>query len=204
MRVREAEGSACEETAGRSSRLGRLNTMEWYALHTRHNHERAVYQRLLGKVFEPYLPLVRLVRTSRRENRPAYAPLFQREVFVRCNLDTYTHLELVTTPGVIALARNSRGLPLTVPDEEIRTLRLLCSAEVPLEEFSHEPRGERMRVLQGGLRGITGIVPEGSSGTLVIPIRTLGKNVAVRMSRAEMLPCSNFVERVSTGCSTLI
>jgi hypothetical protein len=61
-----------------------------------------------------------------------------------------------------------------------------------------------MRVVQGALRGITGIVPEGSPGTLVVPIHGLGRNVAVRMSRAAMLPCSDFMERASTGCSSLI
>ncbi len=173
--------------------------MKWYVLHTRHNHERAVYGRLLGKVFEPYLPLLRVARRLRRMSRPAHIPLFQHYVFVRCNLDMYSHLELVMTPGVIRLVHDGHGLPLVVPEEEIQTIRQICSADVTLEGFANQLQGERMRVTRGALRGITGIVPEGCPGTLVIPIHTLRKGVAVRIGRLAVIPCSDLSQSPVTG-----
>lgn len=161
---------------------------KWYVLYTRHHHERAVYERLLYKAFESYLPLARVWRTSNGVGREASVPLFPRHLFVRCYLEMYTHLELITTPGVIRLLEEAPGRFLVVPDEEIRTLEQLSGAGIPLKRAAYQVQGEHVQIVQGPLQGITGVIQNGSQPTLLVPIHSLKESVAVQISRAQVIP----------------
>jgi transcription antitermination factor NusG len=83
--------------------------MKWYVLFTRHQHERAVYCRLLERGFQSYLPSVVVWRESPSGPRKASTLLFPRYVFVRCYLEMYAHLELISIPGVIKILEASQG-----------------------------------------------------------------------------------------------
>lgn len=74
-------------------------------------------------------------------------------------------------------------------------------AGVPLEGVAHEIQGERVQVVLGPLRGITGIIPEGSQTTLVVALDALRKSVAVRINRAQVIPGTDVRERLRTGHS---
>src|SRR5574337_36279 len=83
--------------------------MKWYTVYTKPRHERAVCERLLHGGFDPWLPLATVWRTSKGGPRRASTPLFPRYLFVRCYLDMYNHLAVITTPGVIGDRRHRRG-----------------------------------------------------------------------------------------------
>lgn len=165
--------------------------MKWYVLSTRPHHERAVCERLVRKAFEVFLPMAKARRNERKVRRETFIPLFPRLVFVRCHLEMYTHLELITTRGVMRLREDSRGGFLVVSDEEIRTLQQVINAEVPLEGVPYEGEGECVQVVHGPLREIVGVMGEGSKTTLLIPIHALNESVAVRISRAQVIPCAD-------------
>ncbi len=168
---------------------------QWYVLSTRPHHERAVYERLVRNAFEVYLPMARVSRTSNGVRREASVPLLARQLFARCYLEMYTHLELITTPGVMRLREDPRGGFLAVPDEEIRTLQQLSNAGIPLEEGPYQIQGERVQVVQGPLRGIVGVIREGSRTILLVPIHALKQSVAVRISRTQVVQCANVRRR---------
>lgn len=173
--------------------------MKWYVLSTRPHHERAVYERLVRRAFEVYLPMARVWRTSNGVRREAFVPLFARHVFVCCYLEMYTHLELITTPGVMRLREDPHGGFLVVPDEEIRTLQEVTNAKVPLEGAPYQIQGERVQVVQGPFRGIVGVIPNGSRTTLLVPIHALKESVAVRISRAQVIPCAHVRGRLASS-----
>ena len=70
----------------------------WYAVHTRHQHEKLVAQRLVNKGFEVFLPLYTEVRQWRDRAKRLELPLFSCYVFLRGDMDR--QLPIVTTPGV--------------------------------------------------------------------------------------------------------
>jgi transcription antitermination factor NusG len=112
--------------------------MKWYVLYTRPNHERAVYERLLVKQFQAYVPLVTRWRYSKLGPQKVVKPLCPRQVFVRCFLEMCTYLELICTPGVMKLQEDDQGQFLVVSETELRLYRELneYSRFLPLLPYS--------------------------------------------------------------------
>jgi transcriptional antiterminator RfaH len=165
--------------------------MKWYVLYTRHQHERAVYGRLLEKGFQSYLPLATVWRKSHGGRRKIAIPLFPRYVFVRCYLEMYAHLELISIPGVMRILEDSQGRLCVIPEEEIRLLRRLCDRDMSLECKAYQDRGQLVEVARGQLRGISGVIPEETKTTLLVPLHTLRTSVAVEITRRQLLACAD-------------
>jgi transcriptional antiterminator RfaH len=161
--------------------------MKWYILYTRHHHERAVHERLLEKGFQAYLPLTLVWRKPHRSPRKMATPLFPRYVFVRCYLEMYAHLELISIPGVMRILEDTQGRLRVVPEDEIQLLRKLCTSDMLLERRGYQPQGQLVEVVQGQLRGISGVIQDETKTTLLIPIHTLQTSVAVEINGAQVL-----------------
>ena len=71
---------------------------DWWALYTRHQHEKAVAEMLSAKGFEVFLPLYDSQRRWKDRKMTISLPLFPCYLFVRGGLDR--RLQVVTTPGV--------------------------------------------------------------------------------------------------------
>jgi transcription antitermination factor NusG len=164
--------------------------MKWYILYTRHHHERAVHERLVKRGFQAYLPLTKGWRKANRSLRRVATPLFPRHVFVRCYLEVYAHLELISIPGVMRILEDTQGQLRVVPEDEIRLLGKLCDSDSSLERTGYQLQGQLMEVVRGRLRGIAGVIRDEPKTSLVVPIHTLQTSVAVEIDRAQLLPCA--------------
>jgi transcriptional antiterminator RfaH len=185
---------------GRPGAPSRRGIMKWYMLYTRHHHERAVHERLLTKGFQAYLPLTMVWRKSNRRPRKVTTPLFPRHVFVRCYLELYTHLALISISGVMRILEDAQGQLRVVPEEEMRLLRKLCDSELFLEPTGYQPQGQRVEVVQGHLRGISGVIRQEAKTTLLVPIHTLQTSVAVEIDRDHLLLCADGEESRLSPC----
>jgi transcription antitermination factor NusG len=165
--------------------------MEWYELYTRHHHERAVHNMVLDKSFQSYLPFTMVWRHSNRGPRKMATPLFPRRVFIRCYLEMYTHLELISVPGVMRILEDTQGRLLVVPEDEVRLFRKLCDADICRDRSGYQPSRKLVKVVQGQLRGISGVMREGTQSTLLVPIHTLQTSVVVEVNRAQLMPCAD-------------
>jgi polysaccharide export outer membrane protein len=104
--------------------------MRWYVLYTRPNHERAVYERLLAKRFQAYVPLVTTWRRSKSRLQKVVKSLCPRHVFIGCHLEMHTYIELICTPGVMRLREDDQGQFLVVSETELKLCRELDVLEV--------------------------------------------------------------------------
>jgi len=94
--------------------------LAWWALYTRHQHEKTVAEMLSAKGFEVFLPLYDSMRRWKDRNKLLSLPLFPCYVFVRGGLNR--KLQVVTTPGVhMILYRGERVA--TIPESEILAIR---------------------------------------------------------------------------------
>ncbi len=71
---------------------------EWWAVYTRHQHEKTVADMLSWKGLEVFLPLYESRRRWKDRYKVLTLPLFPCYVFVRGGLSR--RLQIVTTPGV--------------------------------------------------------------------------------------------------------
>ena len=161
----------------------------WYAVHTRHQHERLVARTLPNKGFETFLPLYTEVRQWRDRVKKVEVPLFTCYVFLRGDLDR--RLPILTTPGVHGLLC-SAGKLAGIPEEEIEAVRSVVENEINVEPHPFLKCGDLVRVKSGALRGLEGfLVRKKGQARLVISVTLLERSIAAEVD-------AGIVERIAT------
>lgn len=163
------------------------DAVPWYALYTRHQHEKLVAEILSKKGFEVFLPLYEAAHRWKDRTKLLTLPLFPSYVFLRGGLDRQLHI--VTTPGVHSIvAIGSRAA--AIPEAEITAVRRTLESSARVEPHPFLKCGDRVRVVSGPLEGIEGILTRVKNlFRLVISVEMLQKSVAVEVE-------ASIVERV--------
>ena len=160
----------------------------WWALYTRHQHEKTVADMLSAKGFDVFLPLYESERQWKDRVKKLSLPLFPCYVFVRGDLDRQLHA--ITTPGVhMVLSRGERVA--LIPEEEIAGIRRIVEVPCQAEPHPYLECGERVRVVRGCLEGVEGIlIRKKSQYRLVLSVDTLAQSVAVEVDASDVEPLS--------------
>lgn len=164
---------------------------EWYVLHTRSRYENVVYEGLLKKSKEVFLPRVKV--RSKRVDRKAIIriPLFPGYLFVKTDLAPHNHIEILKTIGAVRLIGNKSG-PIPVPDEDIESLKIMVKADETISTgIRCFTKGSRIMVVSGPFTGVSGIfVQYKGIGRVVVYIEVLGQYASVDVDEddIEILP----------------
>jgi transcription antitermination factor NusG len=160
--------------------------LPWWALYTRHQHEKTVAEMLESKECDVFLPLYESVRRWKDRRKVLSLPLFPGYVFVRARPSRRLHI--VTTPGVHMILCHGDNLA-TIPDEEIEAIRRTVSGNYRVEPHPFLRCGDRVRVTRGSLDGIEGIlVRKKNVFRLVLSVAMLSQSVAVEIDAADVVP----------------
>ena len=164
----------------------------WWAIYTRHQHEKTVEEMLAAKGFEVFLPLYESVRRWKDRRKLLSLPLFPCYVFVKGGLDR--RLQVLTTPGVhMVLTRGERVA--TIPDDEIDAIRRSVEGPFRLEPHPFLRCGERVRVVRGSLEGVEGVlVRKKNVYRLVLSVEMLAQSVAVEIDASDVTPVAGLRE----------
>jgi transcription antitermination factor NusG len=159
----------------------------WYAIYTRHQHEKMVAQALIGKGFETFLPLHTAAHDWKDRTKILSLPLFPCYLFFRGILE-HSQLRIITTPGVYAIV-SSGGHPAAIPAIEIETIRRVVESGASVESHPFLKRGNRVRIKSGPFVGIQGIlVRRKNKCRLVLSVEMLGKAAAVEVDAFQAEP----------------
>jgi transcription antitermination factor NusG len=151
----------------------------WYALYTRHQHEKTVHQILTSKGFEALLPLYQTARRWKDRTKLLSLPLFPCYVFLKGGLDR--RLDIMTTPGIHAFV-SSAGQPAVISPNEIVAIRRAVESGLHVEPHPLLSCGEWVRVKGGPLAGVQGIlVRKKNLYRLVLSVPILGKAAGVEV-----------------------
>lgn len=163
-----------------------LSATSWWALYTRHQHEKSVSGILSAKGFEVFLPLYESVRRWKDRNKLLSLPLFPCYVFVRGGLER--RLQVLTTPGVHMILYRGESVA-TIPEEEIQAIQRSLDGNLRVEPHPFLKCGDRVRVIRGSLEGVEGIlVRKKSLCRLVLSVEMLAQSVAVEINAADVVP----------------
>ncbi len=132
-----------------------LNESPWYAIYTRHQHEKMVDQNLTSKGFETFLPLYATTHNWKDRTKALTLPLFPCYVFLKGGLDR--RLQIITTPGIHGLV-SCGDQPAAIPLIEIEAIRRVVESGVRIEAHPYLKCGDLVRIKQGPLEGIQGIL----------------------------------------------
>jgi transcription antitermination factor NusG len=156
----------------------------WWALYTRHQHERVVADVLSAKGFEVYLPLYESMRRWKDRNKLISLPLFPCYVFLRGGIERRS--QVVTTPGVHMILYNGDRVA-TIPECEIEAIHRTLDGDFKVEPHPFLKCGERVRVIRGSLNGVEGIlIRKKSAYRLVLSVEMLAQSVAVEIDAADV------------------
>jgi transcription antitermination factor NusG len=151
----------------------------WLAIHTRHQHEYLAERSLTYKGFEVFLPQYTLVRQWSDRTKVLPAPLFPCYLFLRGGLEQ--RLSVLTTPGVQGFV-GFAGVPAIIPDVEIEAVRRTIARCAHIEPHPFLKFGDWVRVKEGPLEGIEGIlVRKKSQFRLVLSVELVQKSAAVEV-----------------------
>jgi transcription termination/antitermination protein NusG len=163
---------------------GTPDATPWWALYTRHQHEKHVAEMLETKGYEVFLPLYESVRRWKDRSKVLSLPLFPGYVFVRRCFER--RLGIVSTAGVHMML--SRGEAIAeIPDGEIEAIRRSMNAKLPVEPHPFLNRGDRVRVIRGALDGVEGIlVRKKNIFRLVLSVEMLAQSACVEINAADV------------------
>ena len=150
----------------------------WYAVRTRSNFEKIAATFLEAKGFKYFLPLYRTRKKWSDRVVESSAPLFPAYVFSKfCPRETS---QILSTPGVVSIV-SFAGKPAPITDEEIEAVERVLHCGKAAEPCSYLSEGQRIRINQGALCGVEGILLRKGNWRLVISIQLLQRSVAVEI-----------------------
>lgn len=158
------------------------NPNSWYALYTRHQHEKVVHEVLTGKGFESFLPLYNTAHQWKDRVKRVSLPLFPCYVFLRGPLAQW--LPVLSTPGVHSVV-GCAGHPATIANAEIDAIRRVVESPMSAEPHPFLKCGDRVRVTAGPLRGLEGLLLRKKNWCkLLLSVEMLQRSVAVEVDAA--------------------
>jgi transcription antitermination factor NusG len=160
----------------------------WWAVYTKHQHEKSVAEMLSGKGFEVFLPLHESMRRWKDRQKLLSLPLFPCYVFVRGLLSR--RLQVVTTPGIHMVLSKGEQIEV-IPENEIDAIRRAVLGSYRIEPHPFLKVGERVRVTRGSLEGVEGIlVRKKNLFRLVLSVDMLAQSVGVEVAASDVEPIS--------------
>jgi transcription antitermination factor NusG len=153
----------------------------WYAVRTKSRHEKVVCKQLEADGLESYLPSVLQSRQWSDRTKMIDSPLFPGYVFLRVPHFPSMKVQVLRKVGVIGFVGNERGAT-AIPDSELNSVRLLLMNRIPHATHPYLKVGQRIRVTDGVLRGVEGIlVGLGSRNGLVVSVDLIERSLIIQL-----------------------
>jgi transcription antitermination factor NusG len=158
----------------------------WWAIYTRHQHEKAVAEMLCAKGLEVFLPVYQSQRRWKDRVKMLSLPLFPCYLFVRGGLDRRT--QVVVTPGVHMILSIGDHAAI-IPDSEVQAIRKTLEGPFRVEPHPYLKCGDKVRVKRGSLEGLVGIlVRKKNLCRLVLSVEMLERSVGVEIDASDVEP----------------
>jgi transcription antitermination factor NusG len=167
--------------------MSAANESAWWALYTRHQHEKVVAEMLEAKGFEVFLPLYESTRKWRDRKKVLALPLFPCYLFVRGGMNR--KLQVVTTPGIHMILHRGDGVAI-IPEQEIRAIQRVVDGGLRAEPHPFLECGMRVRVIRGAMEGVEGILLRKKNVCrLILSVKMVAQSVAVEVHASDVEPC---------------
>ena len=163
---------------------------QWRALWTHSHSEQLVHDQLMAKTFDVFLPLIPVWSRRNGSRHLIRKPMFPGYLFLRHALDKASYVEIMKTNGLARILGERWDRPAVVADAEIDAIRQVLDAGLPILPHSYLREGNRVRIIQGPLKGVEGILVHNNpqKGLLVVSVELLQRSVAVEVDCTFVAP----------------
>ena len=158
----------------------------WFAAYTSPRHEKQVSRQMARRGIQNFLPLYKSIRRWKDRRKELELPIFPGYLFVRMALRE--RVTVLQVPGVVQLV-SFQGRPTPLPDSEIEMLQRQLEQNGRLQPHPFLTVGRRVRVTNGPMTGMEGILAR-KKDTLrvVLSIELIQRAVAVEVDLADIEP----------------
>jgi transcription antitermination factor NusG len=157
------------------------DSLPWFGVHTRSNHEKVTASVLSYKGYDHYLPTYKSRKRWSDRVVETDKPLFPGYVF--CRFDAKVRLPILTTPGVISVVGFGNE-PAPIDDGDIEAVQAVLRSGLQTEPCAFLREGQRIRVTQGALTGVEGILTrKKSEWRMVVSVAMLQRSISVEIDR---------------------
>ena len=160
---------------------------KWYAIYTRSNFEKKIYDHLLKAQYEVFLPLVKEKRVWSDRIKTMLVPLLPSYVFVK--LDKQHLQKVYYYPGVVRLV-SSEGKPCEIREEEIQFMENIVTHGFKVHPNTNSCPcgvGDCVRIIRGPLKGWEGTVEHTKGHSRVVfQIASLLQGVSVEVEMGDV------------------
>ena len=162
----------------------------WYALWTHSHCEQLVRGQLDARGFEVFLPTIGVWSWRAGVKHRIRRPLFPGYLFVRDELSGARYVELLKARGLVGVLGGQDGGPGEIPEGEIDAIRMLINSELPASPYPYLQTGQRVRINDGPLTGVEGILVDrrAGRGLLVLSVHLFRRSVAVEVDCTSAVP----------------
>jgi transcription antitermination factor NusG len=167
-----------------------LQESSWYALHVRTKQERLVAKSLEQLQLQFFLPTVKGGLDYTLNVKRLEKPLFPGYLF--CYMDLARGPKLYNIPGIIKIVGRGRT-PAPIGAEEIESIRLIASSNIPIAPCPFLSKGDEVVVVRGPLCGIRGtyVGAHKSRDSVVISFALLRRSIRVQVEPGWIEPISS-------------
>jgi len=160
----------------------------WYAIQTRPRHEKTVTLELGHKGITTYLPLHTEKRQWSDRVANVEAPLFGGYVFVRLADTLANRVFVLRTLGVTRFV-GARGVGEPIPENQISSIQTVVANQTAFKLHSFLSVGQRVRVRDGSLAGVTGILTQvDREDCVVLSIELIQRSLSIRLDGYSVEP----------------
>jgi transcription termination/antitermination protein NusG len=162
----------------------------WYAIWTRSNCEQKVFELLSKKGFDAFLPYLDEWGTRRGVRYICNKPMFPGYIFLSHAMDKWSYIDVCNTDGVARVLGAGWNQLISIPKHEIDAIQAVQLAGVPRMPYSFLKEGQRVRVTNGALMNVVGILVKQDpvKGVLVLSVDLLHKSIAVKVDCTDVAP----------------
>jgi transcriptional antiterminator NusG len=155
----------------------------WYALYTKSHCEQLVYDQLVVKKFDVFLPKMEVWSRRGGVQHRITVPMFPSYLFLYHAMDKVGFIEICKARGLVRILGERWDRLSVVPDSEIEAIKRVLGARLPVLAHPYLREGQRVRITHGPLAGVEGILVQTmpTKGLLVLSIELLRRSIAVEV-----------------------
>ncbi|MEP6714612.1 MAG: UpxY family transcription antiterminator [Terriglobia bacterium] len=161
------------------------NREHWFAVAVVPRKEKLTAQTLRMKGYTDFLPLYSMKRKWSDRIKRVELPLFPGYLF--CRFDPKLRLPILKVPSVLSIL-GMGNIPELIPDNEIEALQTVCKAGVHALPCPYLFAGAKVRINEGPLAGVEGILIEEKETRLILSISLLQRSIAVEVESDWITP----------------
>ena len=169
--------------------MSEVTVKSWYLVYTKPRQETIAQENLQRQDYGVYLPKVRQMRRRRGKQEAVVEPLFPRYLFIHLDTQSDNWAPIRSTFGVASLVRFGSE-PAQVHDALIEHLKAQEGQE-GLHEWAEAKIkvGDRVRVAEGPLKGVEGILlAKSGQERVMLLLEMLGKEVRTHLTTSQIEP----------------